>query len=289
MRWRINVILIALLIFLGACSRKPRIKGHLFIIGGGNRPPYMMEKIIELAGGPQAKLMIIPNASGSPREVAEYQRDQFKEYGAQQVDYMLFDRDNADADSNLAKLSGVTGIFFSGGDQRRLARDLNGTQLLQEIRRIYRKGGVISGTSAGAAVMGELMITGDELINPEEREFNIIKKDNIKATPGFGFIEWGIIDQHFIQRKRNNRLVSLVLENPILLGVGIDEATAILVNPDQTFQVIGESLVIVYDATEAGQIGTDKNGHLGGSDLEMHILRNEQSYDIAKREVLNES
>ena len=155
---------------------------------------------------------------------------------AKNIDFIYCDNITADVDSNLLKMENVKAVFFSGGDQARLTDALLGTKLLDKIKKVYDDGGVVGGTSAGAAIMSEVMITGDELINKDKEDFFIvIQKGNIKTTEGFGFVKTAIIDQHFVIRKRLNRLISVVLEYPNLLGIGIDESTAIIVNPDSTF------------------------------------------------------
>lgn len=262
-------------------------KGHLFIIGGGDRPGYMIEKIIELAGGIDAKIMIIPMASGAPIETAEYQKKQLEDYGATNVDYIYCTHENADNPEMLEKLNGTKGIFFSGGDQSRLTDALNGTQFLDMIRKIYLDGGVISGTSAGAAVMSKVMITGDELINKDSTDaFYTIQNGNIKTVEGFGFIKDAIIDQHFIIRKRLNRLISVVLEHPDLPGIGIDESTAILVNPDNKFEVIGERQVIIFDATNASDIKSNELSLFSAKNMKMHILVSGDKYDLTNKRVI---
>jgi cyanophycinase len=152
---------------------------------------------------------------------------------------------------------------------------------------IYNNGGVISGTSAGAAVMSKLMITGNELINKDSSDIFIsIQKNNVEVKEGFGFVETAFIDQHFIKRKRLNRSISIVLEYPELLGIGIDESTCIIVNPDETFEVLGENQVIVFDASDCSEIKLDKNGNLGVENLQMHILLSGDKFDINNKEVI---
>ncbi len=112
------------------------------------------------------------------------------------------------------------------------------------------------------------MLTGNEWINKDtHKHIHFIKKRNVETVEGFGFIQNAIIDQHFITRKRLNRLISVVLENPSLPGIGIDEATAIIVRPNNTFEVFGENTVLIFDATKTKKITTDKNNNLSASDL----------------------
>jgi cyanophycinase len=281
-------LLSALILCLFSCvSIFPQDKGHLVIIGGGDITDYIMTKIVDLAGGPDAKIIIIPNASSEPEESAKYNVEEFKNFGCTNVDYIMFNREDADKDSLVEILSGATGIFFSGGDQSFLTRDMLGTKLLEKVYEIYNNGGVISGTSAGAAVMSKLMITGNELINKDSSDIFIsIQKNNIEVKEGFGFIKSAFIDQHFIKRKRLNRSISVVLENPDLLGIGIDESTCIVVYPDETFEVLGENQVVIFDATNCRDVKLDKNGNLGGANIIMHLLINGDRFDLKSKEVI---
>ena len=276
--FRFLIISIVLIYFIN-CNQNAPTKGHLFIIGGGHRPPYMVEKIVELAGGQDARIMIIPNASGIPEEVAQYQQKQFQNTVAASAEYMLFDSSEANLRENLKRLENINCIFFSGGDQRRLPRDLLNTKILKRIKEIYQKGGVISGTSAGAAVMSEIMITGDELIDTtDDKKFTSIKKKYIKTSPGFGFIKNAIIDQHFVKRKRLNRLLSLVIEHRTL-GIGIDESTAIYIDPKNQCQVFGENTVLFIDGTRLRDVQTDKQDNFAAKNIQLDILKSGQIYN----------
>ncbi|MEO8399156.1 MAG: cyanophycinase, partial [Ignavibacteriaceae bacterium] len=164
-------------------------KGHLVIIGGGSKPEYVLKKIIEFAGGADSKIIVIPNASSDKEGTGIYNANEFKELGCKHSEYISFDKETANSDSILNKVKGTTGIYFSGGDQALLTKDLLGTKLFAEIKNIYKNGGVISGTSAGAAVMSKVMITGNELINNDSTTaFKAIIKNNVETTEGFGFI-----------------------------------------------------------------------------------------------------
>ncbi len=268
-------------------SINPQNKGHLVIIGGGDKPTYIMQKIVDLAGGNNSKIIVIPNASSVPLESALYNVEEFKTLGCSNVEYIMFNREDADKDSLVDKLSGATGIFFGGGDQAFLTRDLLGTKLLDEIKNIYENGGVISGTSAGAAVMSEVMITGNELKNKDSSYvFITIEKGNVENIEGFGFINSAIIDQHFIKRKRLNRLISMVLEYPDLIGIGIDEETSIIVNPDDTFSVLGDNQVMIFNPSNALNIKEDVHGNLGVENLKVDILLSGDKYDLKTRSII---
>ncbi len=276
-----------ILLSLSFIPLNAQTKGHLVIIGGGDKPPSVIEKFISLAGGNNAGIIVIPNASSVPVESAEYQVDQFKSFGAANVQPIYFNRVTANDDSIVNKLKNASGVYFCGGDQSLLTADLLGTQLLERIREIYQAGGVVGGTSAGAAVMSHVMITGNELVNKDSSEaFNMIEKGNIENTEGFGFVTKAVIDQHFIKRKRNNRLINVILEHPDLLGIGIDESTAILVNPDDTFEVLGESQVIIYNPLHADDIRTNSAGKFSVNNIEMSILTAGQKFDLNKAKII---
>jgi len=209
-------------------------KGHLFIIGGGTRTPLLMERFVDLAGGTGSKVLVVPFASADAKETGAYQAEELRNLGCV-ADYVYFEKGQADLEENVKKLDGVTGIFFSGGDQNRLATMLLGTNFVERMKEIYQQGGVIGGTSAGAAVMSKIMITGREAVNTDRANaFPFIKTGNTVTTEGFGFLDFAIIDQHFIQRKRENRLIELVIEHQ-MPGIGIDESTAIIVSGDGSF------------------------------------------------------
>ncbi len=260
-------------------------EGYLFIIGGGNRPEQMMENYVSLAQkNPQKKTVVFPMASGSPEEAGQAMKEELTGLGLPEVEYHVLSRDQAENQETLKILDGVGSIYFTGGDQSRLTKALVGAPIQERLLEIYKQGGVIGGTSAGAAVMSELMITGNEKIPVEDdRAFERIMADNIEVIPGLGFIKTAIIDQHFVTRKRHNRLISLVLENKDLLGIGIDESTAIIVKPGRTFEVVGEQNVIVYDASGAAiEIRPDKI--LSGHNVVMHVLKPGDKFDLKTKE-----
>ena len=198
-----------------------------------------------------------------------------REAGAEKTDWIHIDSPAmANTDSVVARIAAAGGIFFTGGIQERLMNRLDSTRSAAEILDLYfKKGGVIGGTSAGAAVMSRVMITGNELINRDTTNiFTTIRKNNVETKKGFGFLDKVIIDQHFAARKRHNRLISLVLEHPELPGIGIDEDTAILVYPDGKARVYGAGPVLIYDARQASDIRTDEQGMLAAHNIRIDIL-----------------
>lgn len=277
-------LLIVCLIFSLNLYSQP--KGKLVIVGGV-QTKSIQKTFVELAGGEKAKIIIIPNAGSEPKRSSESQQRDYLDLGAQ-ADYLLFTKETADNEENLKKMEWANAVFFLGGDQSYLTRDMLGTKLLEKVFEIYNKGGVVGGSSAGAAVMSEIMITGNELINTDSvNSFISITKGNIETKKGFGFIKNAIIDQHFIKRKRYNRLLTLMCEHKDLLGIAIDESTAIVVNPNNTFNVIGRNQVIVFDPTESKNIRADKANNLGITDMKLHILINGDKFDMNTKKVID--
>jgi cyanophycinase len=257
-------------------------RGHLVIIGGGGRTTEMMKRFVALAGGGEkANIAIIPLASGDPREAYEEAAVEFKNLGARQVSCLLFSKAEAAADSTCEKFNGVTGVFFTGGDQVRVTRVIVGTPVHRRLLQLYRDGAVMGGTSAGAAIMSKVMITGDELINKDSTNmFKSIQKGNVETVEGLGFLDQVVVDQHFVKRKRLNRLISVILEHPTLPGIGIDESTAVVVSPGGGVEVMGEGAVVVLDARHAGAIHTDTRGNLVGQNIVMHIYSAGDKFDL---------
>jgi cyanophycinase len=195
-------------------------------------------------------------------------------------------REQALAGESVRILDGAGGVFFSGGDQSRQMAVLLGTPLHRALVELYQSGCVMAGTSAGAAVMSEVMITGEETRKVEEgHEFETLEAGNIITAEGLGFIKTAVIDQHFVARKRHNRLISVIAERPHLLGIGIDEETAIIVGPDEKFEVLGNRNVVVYDASPASvTITPAKAIRLRG--MIMHVLGDGDRFDLRKRQAV---
>ena len=278
---RKNVVSLALALCLMAVTvvADDAARGHLVLNGGGSKPRAVMELFVELAGGPEAPIVVFPTASGEP-DTGEYYQQLFEdEYGCTEVSVAEV-RSSEDAqDTALAdRVAAAGGIFFSGGDQRRITRALLGTPVGDAVIDAHRRGAVVGGTSAGTACQSPLMITGDG-------DFTVITADNVELWEGLGLFPGVIVDQHFVARQRQNRLVSVVLEHPELVGVGVDEATAVWVKPDGTFEVVGEGWVIVYDARNARintADGPDGRRELGVHRLTTHILLPGETFDFAR-------
>jgi cyanophycinase len=275
-----------MLIFLGMVISPAfsGTKGYLFIIGGGDRPESMMKKFVDLAGQfGSGKIIIFPMASSVPAEVGPEEAEEFKKLGARDAESIILTREQALKKDSAEVLEEAGGVFFSGGDQSRLMDVLRDTPIHRKLLELYEKGCVIGGTSAGAAVMSKVMITGDERREVKEgHEFETIEAGNVVTVEGFGFLKTTIVDQHFATRKRHNRLISLVAENPQLLGIGIDESTAVIVRPGEVFEVVGEKDVVVYDGSKA-KIRISPSRMIGFTGMLMDVLIPGDRFDLKTR------
>jgi len=242
--------------------------GNLVIIGGGGRPASIMQKIIELSA--DSSILVIPMASGIPDTVGWEQRDQFLEYGASRADILMLTYADTNNVAVAETIRSAKGIWFSGGDQNRLMEYLGTGILFDAVHEAYRNGAVVAGTSAGAAVMSEIMITGDESRPDAYRSNATIHRDNILVSPGIGLLKGVIVDQHFIRRSRLNRLISTLLDHDDRVAVGIDEATALWVKSDGRSEVLGQSQIVLLEQPN-GQIVTADSLH-GHAGLKMHVL-----------------
>ena len=260
--------------------------GHLVIIGGGARPAVIMQLIARLAGGAKGTMLVFPQASELP-ETGPNLAAEFTALGLGRVVVIGANHEAADTEAVLRQTEGATGVYFAGGDQGRIMAALHGTTLARRLHELHLSGAVIAGTSAGAAVMSRVMITGDEQ-RPltKDQSWQTIESDNVVTGPGLGFLDDVIMDQHFVRRRRHNRLISLVLEQPALLGVAVDEETATWVKPDHTFEVVGNGPVLVIDGA-AATTARDTTGHgLQGAGLRVHVLRSGAQYDLKTRTVV---
>ncbi len=262
-------------------------RGSLVIVGGGPIPDAIIARFVTLAGGRgRARILALPMASESADAGEEIVGD-FRHLGAE-AERLVLTRSEADAETAARKIAASTGIWFGGGDQARLMAVLEGTRAEAAIRELYlRGGGVLGGTSAGAAVMSTPMITGDErhaggdrpLPKDSSDAFITIARDDVVTASGIDVVPGAIVDQHFVRRRRHNRLLSLVLENPRLVGIGIDESTALEVPPEGPWRILGASVAVVYDAR--GAKITPAGATLGTTDVKLSVLPAGSTYDLA--------
>jgi cyanophycinase len=233
----------SLLIFGDIVSR--RLFGPLLAIGGAedkSRDRIILRRFVELSGGDDARIAVIPSASRI-RDAGEQYRAIFGELGVEHVEVLdIRDRVDADSDSVVERLKSCTGVFMTGGNQVRLARILGRTRAGEAVATLNRNGVPVAGTSAGASVMSTVMVAGGQS-GPTPRQ------KMAKLSRGLGLIDSVIIDQHFTERNRVSRLVAMVSYNPGLLGIGIDEDTAALICPDGVIEVIGRGSVLIVDGS----------------------------------------
>lgn len=214
-------------------------KGSLVIVGGGLRDQAIVKRFLELAGGADAPIVVIPTA-GEDDDYGDYWGGlrQFKEAGATKLRVLhTRDRKVADSEAFVAKVREARGAFFSGGRHWRLTDSYLNTRTHAELRALLQRGGVIGGTSAGATIQGSFMVRGDTKGN------TLMVGDHVE---GLGFLKNVAIDQHLLRRNRQFDLVDVIESRPELLGIGIDEDTAIVVRGD-SFDVIGSGYVAIYD------------------------------------------
>jgi len=251
--------------------------GTLVIVGGGRVGKAITEKFLELAGGLSAKIVVIPTAAGGEINVDKvWFANQLKSYGATDVTVLhTYDKKEADTDAFLLPLKEATAVWFGGGRQWRLVDAYAGTRAEQLFWDVLNKGGVIGGSSAGATIQGSYLARGDT------RNNQIMMGDHEK---GFGFIKNIAIDQHVLARNRQFDMFSILKNKPDLLGIGIDERTAIVVKGDY-FNVIGDSKVLIYDGTFWSREGSELKT-IPSKDHRFYFLQDGDAYNLKERKVL---
>jgi cyanophycinase len=244
--------------------------GSLVIVGGAMRDPQIMDRFLRLAGGPDAPIVVIPTAGG--RETYdEYTSglSGWKEMGATNLTVLhTTDPAVADTDEFVQPIREARGVWFNGGRQWRLVDAYMNTKVHEELWNLLERGGVIGGSSAGATIQGSYLARGDTSGN------TIMMGDHVE---GLGFLKNTAIDQHLLRRNRQFDLLMVIEAHPELLGIGIDENTAIVVSRD-SFDVIGQGYVAIYDA---GSYLEDQPGGRGGP---FYFLAPGDSFNLKTRE-----
>lgn len=252
-------------------------KGHLIIAGGALADTSVYNKFIALAGGSKAHIVVIPTAGGYDVDQAAKERitAQWQRRGVGKVSILhTTDPKIADTEDFVAVIDKATGVYFPGGRQWRLADAYLGTKVEGKLHALLDRGGVIAGSSAGATIQGSYLARGDSKTN------TIMMGDHEK---GFAFIENVAIDQHTLARNRQFDMFEILKQYPDLLGLSIDENTAIWVHGN-TFEVLGQSYVLVYDGThwnqKEGRFVKNANGQ-----ERFHLLRKGARYHMLNRRV----
>lgn len=221
-------------------------KGKLFIIGGGDRTPLLMQSLVKAANlGDKDYVVILPMSSEQPDTSFFYFKEDWITVSNKPLVKFNFTAGNTNYRPWLDSLVHAKLIFITGGDQSRFMKVVEKTPVYDAIHKAYKNGATIAGTSAGAAVMSKKMITGRELTDTSYRAtFRKVRDKNIELQEGLGLLSTAIVDQHFIVRSRYNRLLSALALYPDLACIGIDEETAIIVTGNNA-EVAGERQVVV--------------------------------------------
>jgi cyanophycinase len=241
--------------------------GSLVIVGGAMSSVEIRQRFVELAGGPDALIVVVPAAGGEEEYGQNYRGlRMWRDVGATNL-YVLHTRDRSVADSEefVQPLKEAGGVWFVGGRQWRIADSYLGTRTEEEFWGVLERGGVVGGTSAGASIQGSYLVRGDTNGN------TVMMGDH---EEGLGFLKNTAIDQHVLVRNRQFDLIELIEAKPELLGIGLDENTAIVVQGDE-FEVMGESYVLIYD-----------NGTMLGDSGLFYFLRAGDRYNLFTREAI---
>ena len=254
--------------------------GRLIAIGGAeDRGPdsEILQRFIELSGGQGARIVLLTAASINPARAGDIYRHAFAQLGVQQVDVVdARDRQEANDPAGVASLLAADGIFLSGGDQRRLMASIGGTAFERALRHAFDSGVCVAGTSAGAAVLSLHMLA-------EGGSPRLPEKDAARLDTGIGLVPEAIIDQHFSERRRLGRLLSVVAERPELLGLGIDEDTGLVIERGRAVEVIGKGSVTLLDGRQMRSNIAEARAHepLEVLGMRLHLLPAGNRYPIA--------
>lgn len=253
-------------------------------VGGAEdkfRERMILSTFLELAGHQDASIAIVPTAS-SIESAGERYKAVFLELGARsaQIAY-IHDREHANRVESCEAFLDATGVFITGGNQLRLSTKLGGTLVESAIKDCWRQGGTIAGTSAGASILSSHMVAfGVSGPSPRQRMAQMVA--------GFGLVDRAVIDQHFRQRDRTGRLLSMLSGSPTLLGIGVDEDTAAVFGPEGTIDVIGKHSVTIIDGSRMFTDYPEVRGH-GGitiSGAVIHSLTPGRRFDITSRSLV---
>ncbi|HEY3999473.1 MAG TPA: cyanophycinase [Candidatus Xenobia bacterium] len=259
-------------------------QGTLVLIGGAEDKKgdkKILRRFVELAGGSDARILVLATATRKTHEAGVRYCTLFRELGAKEaLELPIYTRLDANNIKYVRYMSEVTGVFFTGGNQITLTSILGGTQFLRALQDAYVRGATIAGTSAGASAISRHMImTGAKGVSPT--------KGMASIAAGLDLLHNMVVDQHFGARRRIGRLLTVVAHNPFLLGVGIDEDTAIIISPDNNLEVIGRRSVTILDGTN---ISYSNVSYVEGNqmplciyDVKMHLLLEGCTFDILRR------
>jgi cyanophycinase len=261
--------------------------GDLLIIGGNEEKcneVEILKKFVEISAAGTGPIGLLPSASRIPDEVSREYTEVLMRLGAREVVSLdISSRTEADSEEFARRIEGLAAVFITGGDQGRLADLILGTKVYEALHNSWKEGMPIAGTSAGASIIGKVMIVSSQTKAADD----ILQ---VELGEGFGFLENLVIDQHFSQRARFGRLLGAIAENTDLMGIGIDENTAILVSDGQ-FEVFGEHQVFVFDGSDgelvSSAVSSNGSEELTLSDFKLHTLTSGYRFDLGKRKLLD--
>ncbi len=243
----------------------------------------ILARVVQESGGIKAKIVIIPTASSYPIEVGENYMNAFGKLGCNNLQVLdIREREQSESTDNLEIIQNADCVMFSGGNQSKIIRVIEGTKMHKLLRNKYKKQAfVIAGTSAGAMCMAEEMISGG---SSTEAFF----KGTVKMTDGMGFVPSLIIDSHFIRRGRFGRLAEAVARYPKLIGVGLAEDTGLVIKEFKTFEVIGSGMVILFDPRKLKHNNEEileEGTPMSLINLKTHVLANGDRFNLKKKKV----
>ncbi|MDZ7755803.1 cyanophycinase [Rhodohalobacter sp.] len=271
-------------------------KGTLIAIGGNEKKNFknldeefqsdfgegvILYDLSMLAGGPESRIEVITSASSIPEEVGNKYLDTFKKLGVENVGILdIRDRKMANSAETLRVIEDSDAVLFSGGDQSKISELIRGTRTYELLNdRYINDEFIIAGTSAGAMVMSDEMITGG-------RNGNVLKRNDLKMGKGLGLLSGAIIDSHFIRRARFGRLAEAVAVFPDKIGIGLGEDTGIIITEGDCCEIIGNGMVILFDGSELEYNESQnlkKYVPISLSNLRVHVLAPKDKYFISEK------
>lgn len=265
-----------------------KIKGDLIIIGGAEDKEgdkEILKKVCNSINKEADIILIATIATEYPKEAFEKYKRIFRGLGVKNIKGLnIEEREDSLSENNIELIKEASLIFFTGGDQLRITSLIGGTSIYDALKDTIQNGCIIVGTSAGASVMSDTMV-----VNGEDDESP--RKCTLKMAPGLGFIEGVMIDQHFAQRGRVGRLLTGIAQNPEILGVGIDEDTALVVRDNGDAQVIGSGAVYFLDArniTYSNVSEQNYNEVLSMFNVNLHVLKEGDKYNLLSKKPFEE-
>lgn len=268
-------------------SAKSGREGRLLVIGGNEDPDEehmrILPHLVEMAGGKKARIVVCSSPSAEPERKVEVYGKLFEKIGVAEVyGAPLTDRNEAEREEHVEAVERATAVFFTGGDQLRLTALVAGTRFGERIReRLYGERLVVAGTSAGAAAMSSVMIIGGP-------DTGTVRREDVELAPGLGYWRDTVVDTHFNQRGRVHRLLTLFAHNPQVLGIGLDENTAIDLVPGDRFTVLGSGAVMVFNGRVTHTNAPEAGDHdvLALTDSVIHVLADGYGFDLRTKRPL---